>query len=104
MIEIAYGAVDITALIFEAMGLLVLLSSGTLALFNWFSKSMPQFIAKKKTPGANLRLEFSHQIVFALEFFIAADIIKSISRPTVEELVKLGIIVVIRTVLHYSLR
>jgi uncharacterized membrane protein len=38
-----------------------------------------------------------------LEFLIAADIIRTIIRPTLEELAILGGIVVIRTVISYFL-
>jgi uncharacterized membrane protein len=43
------------------------------------------------------------KIVFGLEFLIAADILSTITTPTQEELINLGVIVVIRTILGYFL-
>ena len=104
------SVLDAIAIGFEIGGLMVLLSSGLIALARWLTVSMPEFwrgtlnLEQKIRSEFGLRLEFGHQIVFALEFFISADIIKSIQAHTFAELAKLGIIVVIRTVLHYSLR
>ncbi len=50
-----------------------------------------------------IRLDFTAKIVLALEFFIAADLIKSILQPTLNDVVVLGVIVAIRTVVGYSL-
>lgn len=50
-----------------------------------------------------IRMEFGQRIVLAIEFLIAADLIESILNPTLEELMRLGVIVLIRTVLSYFL-
>lgn len=42
-------------------------------------------------------------ILLALEILIAADIIESIIRPTFEDILKLGILVLIRTLISYFL-
>lgn len=89
---------------FEVAGLAILLSSGVLALLKWFKIGIPQFLRGEKGVEEDLRVEFGHRIVLALEFFISADIIRSIQTPSFQELGRLGAIVVIRTVLHYSLR
>ena len=91
-------------LFFEACGLVVITVSGVIALIRWFTAALPDIWRGSENPLQELRAAFGHQIVFALEFFIAADIIRSIEAPTFSELGKLGIIVIIRTVLHYSLR
>jgi len=98
---IALNAIEIG---FEVGGLIILMVSGLIALVKWIKTSFTGFRLEATNPEEKLRLEFGHQIVFALEFFISADIIKSIQAPTFAELAKLGIIVIIRTVLHYSLR
>ena len=51
----------------------------------------------------DIRLDFTTKIVLALEFFIAADLIKSIMQPTLSDVVVLAVIVGIRTVVGYSL-
>ena len=50
-----------------------------------------------------LRNHLGSYLLLGLEFLIAADIIKTIQRPTLEEMAILGSIVVIRTVISYSL-
>jgi uncharacterized membrane protein len=51
----------------------------------------------------SIRVKLGSYLVLALEFFIAADIIKTIITPTWESVGILGVIVVIRTVLSYFL-
>ena len=50
-----------------------------------------------------IRIKLGSYLVLALEFFIASDVIKTIITPTLEGLVILGAIVVIRTILSYFL-
>ena len=51
----------------------------------------------------NLRHHLGSYILLGLEFLIAANIIKTVARPTYEDLIILGSIVVIRTILSYFL-
>jgi len=50
-----------------------------------------------------LRREFGSYLLLALEFLIAADIVGTISHPTLEEVAVLGSIVAIRTVISFFL-
>ena len=51
-----------------------------------------------------IRYDIGFHLLLGLEFLIAADIIRTIIRPTLEELAILGGIIVIRTVISkYSL-
>ncbi|MFC1794292.1 DUF1622 domain-containing protein [Planctomycetota bacterium] len=50
-----------------------------------------------------LRREFGSYLLLALEFLIAADIVGTISHPTLEEVALLGSIVAIRTVISFFL-
>ena len=50
-----------------------------------------------------LRREFGSYLLLALEFLIAADIVGTISHPTLEEIAVLGSIVAIRTVISFFL-
>ena len=53
---------------------------------------------------ATLRSNFGRSILLGLEFLIAADIINTVAvRPTLESVVVLGAIVLIRTFLSFSL-
>lgn len=50
-----------------------------------------------------LRHALGYYLLLGLEFLIAADIIDTLMRPTLQELGVLGAIVLIRTVISYSL-
>ena len=53
---------------------------------------------------ANLRSNFGRSILLGLEFLIAADIINTVAvTPTLQSVIVLGAIVVIRTFLSFSL-
>ena len=57
-------------------------------------------ICKKRT---QLRHHLGGYILLGLEFLIAADIIKTVMDPTLDQLAVLGGVVAIRTVLSYFL-
>src|SRR6266446_4942107 len=50
-----------------------------------------------------LRHVLGYYLLMGLEFLIAADIIDTLMKPSVQDLVVLGAIVLIRTVISYSL-
>jgi uncharacterized membrane protein len=50
-----------------------------------------------------LRHVLGYHLLLGLEFLIAADIIDTLMRPSVQDLIVLGAIVLIRTVISYSL-
>jgi len=50
-----------------------------------------------------VRYDLGYHLLIALEFLIAADIIRTVIKPTLEELGILGAIVAIRVVLSYFL-
>lgn len=52
---------------------------------------------------AVVRQDLGHHILFGLEFMIAADVIKTVVNPALEQLGILGAIVVIRTVISHFL-
>jgi uncharacterized membrane protein len=58
-----------------------------------------------RTPVTNTRIrrDFTGKIVFGLEFFIAGDVLTTVLEPTREELLLLGLVVVIRVILGYFL-
>jgi uncharacterized membrane protein len=51
----------------------------------------------------SIRYEIGFHLLLGLEFLIAADVIRTINRPTLEELAILGGLVAIRTVISYFL-
>jgi uncharacterized membrane protein len=58
---------------------------------------------KKPFSYQQIRKEFTNKIIFGLEFFIAADVMETVRNPSQEELILLGTVVLIRTVLGYFL-
>src|ERR1700761_1837311 len=87
---------------FEALGALILvvgvLSSFVLAGLAW------------RPPGSSgqafavLRQAFGGTLLLALEILVAADLVRTVAvSPTLDNVVVLGIIVLIRTVLSFSL-
>ncbi|AXV37532.1 MAG: DUF1622 domain-containing protein [Methanobacteriaceae archaeon] len=60
-------------------------------------------ILRKPIAYNTIRIDFTSKIVLSLEFFIAADLIKTILEPTVDQVVVLAVIVAIRTVVGYFL-
>ncbi len=46
---------------------------------------------------------YVQKLIFALDFFVAADLLRLVADPTIDEIILIALIVVIRTVLNYSL-
>lgn len=55
------------------------------------------------TARQELRHALGYYLLLGLEFLIAADIIETLMKPTLQDLAALGAIVVIRTLINYSL-
>ena len=51
----------------------------------------------------DIRWSFTTRILIGLEFFVAADVLKTILEPTSQDLIILGSLVAIRTVVSYFL-
>lgn len=51
----------------------------------------------------HLRQLLGYYLLLGLEFLIAADIIDTLMKPSVRDLIVLGAIIVIRTIISYSL-
>lgn len=51
----------------------------------------------------DIRWVFTTRILIGLEFFVAADVLKTILEPTLQDLAVLGSLVAIRTVVSYFL-
>lgn len=96
------GAFDTIVLIFEALGVVALcigfLMSGVLAL---------RALTRREGGAVAfqvLRKSLGGSILLGLEIFVAADIIRTIFTPGLEEAAILGLIVIIRTVLSMSIQ
>lgn len=60
-------------------------------------------INKRPEDYKTIRKEFTDKILFGLELLIIADLIETLRKPFLEELLIVGTIVIIRTILGYFL-
>ena len=95
-------AMEIVAKVFEAIGALVLLAGLLLAL------GLAGRVLRRSGNGQEayrvLRRSFGGVILLGLEILVAADLVRTVAvEPTWDNVVILGVIVLIRTVLSFSL-
>jgi len=94
-------AVDYITLILNIMGALIVIY-GSLQAFVKILKI--EFKSKKKFhPYEHTKRTYVQKLILALDFFVAADLLKLVVMPTMEEIILIAIIVAIRTLLNYSL-
>jgi uncharacterized membrane protein len=58
---------------------------------------------KKSYTYQDIRKEFTNKILFGLELLIVGDVLGTVAKPTINDLLIVGAIVLIRTVLGYFL-
>jgi len=81
-------------------GVLVIVYGGAMALVQTFIRGIHR---GKGITFTRIRGEFARKIIFGLDFLIASDIVQTISAPNIEEVLRLGGIVLIRSVLTFVL-
>ncbi len=84
------------------VGALITIWGALIALFAFLRKEMLKR-AEAVRLNDSIRIKLGSYLVLALEFFIAADIVRTIITPTWESVGILGVIVLIRTILSYFL-
>jgi uncharacterized membrane protein len=95
-------AMELVAQAFEAIGAVVLLAGLFLAV-GLAVRSLRRF-AEWHEAYTVLRRSFGGVILLGLEILVAADLVRTVAvEPTLENVVILGAIVLIRTVLSFSL-
>ncbi len=87
------------SVILSWVGVIIITYGGLYAALRIFQREA----LKKPIKYNDIRLNLTNKIVFGLEFFIAADILTTLIAPSADELMLLGAVVVIRTVLGYFL-
>ena len=96
--------INFIAYLTAIMGLLIILW-GVLTIFldtiKTEYKSMKGRIVRRHRDM--LRHSLGAYLLLGLEFFVAADIIRTVVHPTLQEIAILGSIVLIRTVIGYTL-
>lgn len=92
--------IDLSSLIFAYIGAAMILYGGIIATI----KTLNLEIRRMPVMGYHdIRRDFTHKIVFGLDFLIAGDILQTIIAPSQKEIILLGAIVGIRTILGYFL-
>jgi uncharacterized membrane protein len=95
------GVMSITGLVLDLVGVLVVAVGSLLSLARFLFRGMGQFGQSYRL----LREDVGRGILLGLEFLIAGDIIRSVVvDPTIENILTLGMIVVIRTFLSMTLQ
>lgn len=99
-------AIDVARL-FEFAGIAVIIAGTLLAMLR-FGRGSVQHVGKSSAAGPDLlpafRRTLGRSILTGLELLVAADIIRTVSvEPTLQSVLVLGLIVIIRTFLSFSL-
>ncbi len=100
--ETVHMIVDIISFALNIIGAVIAVW-GTVVAFTAFMRKELLRRVEAVRLNDSIRVKLGSYLVLALEFFIAADIVKTIITPTWESVGILGVIVVIRTVLSYFL-
>lgn len=87
------------SLLFGIVGAILIIYGGLRAIVYIILRE----IRKTEITYTQIRRAFTSYLVFGLEFFIAADVLKTLITPTEQEIVLLGAVVIIRTILGYFL-
>lgn len=92
--------IHILTLLMELLGVAVVVIGACIALFSYFRA----VLQKETTSYDRLRSSLGRSILLGLEFLVAADIINTVAiDPTLSSVMVLGLIVLIRTFLSFSL-
>lgn len=95
---------EVVYLILGAVGVAIIVWGALLTMFRLIKLELKRLKYKTVYRKRELvRYLFASYLILALEFFIAADIIKTVIHPSFEEIAILASIVAIRTVISYFL-
>ena len=93
---------ELCATAIEGVGILIILFGGLWCLFKYAAEQLRG--VNEDAGYAKLRERLGRAILLGLEFLVAADIIATVLiDPTLESAASLGLIVIIRTFLSWSL-
>jgi uncharacterized membrane protein len=99
VLEFTNTILELFTIFFEVVSALLIVYAGLKAA----AKILFLEAFKKSYRYENIRKEFTNKILFTLELLIVGDILGTVRNPTVNDLILVGTIVVIRTVLGYFL-
>src|SRR3989337_2681276 len=89
-----------SSVLFAYTGAAIILYGGVLTVTRTLQLELKRAI---KLNFHDIRRDFTHKIVFGLDFLVASDILKTIVAPSQQEILFLGATVSIRTVMGYFL-
>ena len=96
-----HSYIDLIARILEFLGVLLITAGICYALFKYIFKLQDQ----KTRNFDTLRQDIGKSILLGLEILVGADIIATvITEPSMDKVLTLGIIILIRTLLSFSLQ
>jgi uncharacterized membrane protein len=93
------GLIDISSSVFAYIGAIIIVYGGVITVI----RALNREIRRSGPDYHDIRRDFTHKIVFGLDFLIASDILKTIIAPGQQEILFLGATVSIRTVMGYFL-
>jgi uncharacterized membrane protein len=103
LIETFRGAIEWAALGIEVLGAVVIFA-GVMRVA--ITRGTVRFLAKLDEPGAydSYKHQIGRSLLLGLEFLVAADVIRTIAlEPTLDNVAVLGLLVLVRTFLSWSL-
>ncbi|MFW6257665.1 MAG: DUF1622 domain-containing protein [Prolixibacteraceae bacterium] len=93
--------IELAAKVIESIGVIIIASGSLFFIFRYL---ITLFLNKKKS-FTELRHELGKAILLGLEVLVAADIIATVStEPTMNSVLVLAVIILIRTFLSFSLQ
>ncbi len=94
--------INVVSFALNIVGALIAIWGTVIALYAFIRK---EFLRRAEAVRLNdsIRIKLGSYLVLALEFFISADIVKTVITPTWEGVGILAVIVAIRTILSYFL-
>lgn len=94
--------VDLFVVLFRIAGGIVIVWGGIRTVYYFFLPNTYSLFKQKVVSLEELlRIELGQKMVFGLEFLVAGDILITLKDPDVQELYRLGLLVLIRTVLSF---
>lgn len=98
--EEIYSIIEYSVLAIEVLGILIIIGGFIITFFDYFIKKC----TRKSYSPKNLRQELGKSILLGLEILVAGDIIETVLiEPTLNRVLALGVIVIIRTILSISI-
>ncbi|MDD2655760.1 MAG: DUF1622 domain-containing protein [Candidatus ainarchaeum sp.] len=98
--EIAY-LLDLATVLIASVGVIILIYGVAHAVYRLVRAEL--FLKQKFREYEHIKRILIQKIIFALDFFVAADLIRLMVAVTLDELTSIALIVAIRTVLSWSL-